>query len=116
VLVVDDHDEIRTHIAEFIEREGGFNVVGQGINGAEAVKLAGELHPDVIFMDLSMPVMSGVEAIARIKEHFPDIRIVVVTIHQGTMYRTIADHLRVDGYVCKNSLVADMRTTLRHLR
>jgi len=116
VLVVDDHDQTRSQIIDYIENEPGYAVVGEGINGEQALRLAESLRPDVIFMDLSMPVMSGIEAVHRIKEKLPGIKIIVVTIHEGQMYRTMAEHLHVDGYVCKNSFIVDLRAILRKLR
>jgi DNA-binding NarL/FixJ family response regulator len=116
VLVVDDHDQTRSQIIDYIENEPGYAVVGEAINGEQALRLAESLRPNVIFMDLSMPVMSGIEAVHRIKEKMPAVKIIVVTIHEGQLYRKMAEHLRVDGYVCKNSFIVDLRTILRQLR
>jgi DNA-binding NarL/FixJ family response regulator len=116
VLVVDDHDQTRSQIIDYIENEPGYAVVGEAINGEQAVRLADSLRPDVIFMDLSMPVMGGIEAVHRIKEKMPSVKIIVVTIHEGQLYRKMAEHLHVDGYVCKNSFIVDLRAILRQLR
>ena len=116
VLVVDDHDQIRSLIVDYVDSESGYTVVGEAVNGEEAIRMAAELQPDLIFMDISMPVMSGVEAIQVIKERHPSIRIIIVTIHEGQMYHTIADRLHVDGYISKNSFVADLRAVLRKLK
>ena len=116
VLVVDDHNEVRSYIVEYIRSEPGYAVVGEASSGQEAVALAASLRPDVIFMDISMPVMSGIEAVRRIREHFPVVKIVFVTIHDGELFRTIAEFMHVDGYVCKNSLISDLRAVLHRLK
>ena len=116
VLVVDDHDQTRSQIIDYIENEPGYAVIGEAINGEQAVRMADSLHPDIIFMDLSMPVMGGIEAVHRIREKSPAVKIIVVTIHEGQLYRKMADHIHVDGYVCKNSFIVDLRSVLRQLR
>lgn len=116
VIVVDDHDEIRTQIAEYIRNEKGFEVVGEAANGEEAVRLVALLQPDVVFMDMRMPVMGGVEAVRRIKVDHPHVRVVFVTIHDTDLYRSLAEVIHVEGFVCKNSLIPDLRAALNRLR
>lgn len=116
VLVVDDHDEIRAQIAEYIRNENGFEVVGEAANGEEAVRFVELLEPDVVFMDMRMPVMGGVEAVRRIKTEHPRVRVVFVTIHDTELYRSLAEIIHVEGFVCKNSLIPDLRAALNRLR
>jgi two-component system nitrate/nitrite response regulator NarL len=115
-LVVDDHDQMRSLIVNYLEGEDGYTVVGQATNGEEAVRMAEMLEPDVIFMDLSMPVMNGLEALQTIKMHRPAIKIIVVTIHDGRIFRAVADRVKADGYISKNSFISDLRTVLRQIR
>lgn len=113
---MDDHDEIRSQIAGYIASEPGYLVIGEASNGEEAVRFAARLKPDVVFMDMSMPVMSGVEAVRRIRDLQPDVTVVFVTIHDSELYRTMARFVHADGYVCKNSLIPDLRTALNRIR
>jgi len=79
VLIADDHPIVREGLRTLIASEAGIEIVGEAVNGAEAVTLARALRPDVILMDLIMPVMDGLEAIGEIKKQNPDVSILVLT-------------------------------------
>ncbi len=79
VLIADDHPLVRDGMRTLLSTQSDLELVGEAENGAEAVKLARELQPDIILLDLVMPRMDGLEALARIKEDNPDARILVVT-------------------------------------
>jgi len=79
LLIADDHLIVRQGLRLILETEDGFELVGEALDGAEAVKLAGELHPDVILMDLRMPGMHGLTAIEQLAEKQPEIAIVILT-------------------------------------
>jgi DNA-binding NarL/FixJ family response regulator len=84
VLIVDDHDMVRVGLATFFETCDDLKVVGEATNGQEAVQLCEELQPDVILMDVSMPIMDGVAATRIIAERFPHIAIVILTNSTGS--------------------------------
>ena len=79
LLIADDHLIVRQGLRLILDTEDGFELVGEASDGAEAVKLAGELHPDVILMDLRMPHMDGIIAIELLAEKQPEIAIVILT-------------------------------------
>ena len=79
LLIADDHLIVRQGLRLILETEDGFELVGEASDGAEAVRLAGETHPDVILMDLRMPGMDGLTAIEHIAESQPEIAIVILT-------------------------------------
>ena len=81
ILIADDHLVVREGLQLILSSQPDFNLVGDAADGAAAVRLAGELQPDVILMDLRMPGMDGLEAIGHIRRQWPDIAIVILTTY-----------------------------------
>ena len=79
VLVVDDHAMVRAGLQQLLASASDIDVVGLAVNGAEAVGLAAQVHPDVVLMDLQMPVMDGVAATAALREAHPEMSVVILT-------------------------------------
>jgi len=79
VLITDDHKVVRRGLRGFLELDPGLEVVGEASNGEEAVKLAQRLEPDVVLMDLLMPVMDGIEATRKIRRELPQVEVVALT-------------------------------------
>lgn len=103
VLVVDDHAVVRDGLELLLERFGSVTCVGAAADGAEAVALAAELRPDVVLMDLSMPVMDGIEATRHIVEAAPDIAVVVLTTFADDRHVMAAIDAGAVGYLLKDS-------------
>jgi len=102
ILLVDDRSLFRQAIASLIEMQDDMVVAGQAGNGLEAVEQAHALGPDLIVMDIEMPVMNGVEATRLIKEQLPGIKIVVLTVSEDDDYLFDAIRFGADGYLLKN--------------
>jgi len=85
VLVVDDEPDVRMFVRMALESDADFLVCGEATNGAEAVKLVSDLNPDVVLLDIRMPVMDGVEAARQIKSICPGTRIVVLSAHPSAV-------------------------------
>lgn len=94
VLLVDDHKIVRQGIRALLAEEADIEVVGEAGNGREAVDLANQLVPDVIVMDMAMPVMAGDEATRQIKLHLPETRVVALSMFDDTR---VADRMRRAG-------------------
>ncbi|MFG3602476.1 response regulator [Micromonospora chersina] len=103
VLLVDDHQLVRAGLAGLVDAAQDLEVCGQAANGEEAVRLAAETCPDVVLMDLSMPVLDGVEATRRVLTAVPTARVVVLTSFADTA--RVQDALRAGaiGYLLKDS-------------
>jgi DNA-binding NarL/FixJ family response regulator len=85
--VVDDHDLVRNGVKSLLARQGTLEVVGEGRNGREAVELVRQLRPDVVVMDIRMPVMDGVEATRQIHAEWPEVVIVGVSAFGDESFR-----------------------------
>jgi two-component system nitrate/nitrite response regulator NarL len=112
VLLVDDHALFRSGLSALIAEEG-FDVVGEASNGADGVRLARELVPDVVIMDLNMPGMSGVEATAATAAQAPASRVVVLTVSGDETNVTDAVLAGACGYLLKDASVEDILAALR---
>lgn len=101
VLIADDHPMVRQGIRTFLERQPDVDVVGEAANGQEAVRRAGELAPDVVLMDLRMPVLDGIAATREIKTRQPAVAIVVLTSFADDAQITDALQAGASGYLLK---------------
>lgn len=86
VLLVDDHPLVLEGINACLSNVAGIEVVGQANNGLEALELAEALTPDVVLMDVTMPVMNGLEATRELKRRFPDYRVLILSMHENREY------------------------------
>ena len=103
VLIVDDHPVVRTGIRGMLDGHPNFEVVGEAVNGEEAVDLAGRLNPDVVLMDLRMPGTDGVAATARIRKENPGARVLVLTTSDSGADILRAVEAGATGYVLKDA-------------
>jgi DNA-binding NarL/FixJ family response regulator len=113
ILIVDDHTIMRDGLQSLIASEPGFEVVGTAADGKTAIRLASELKPDIVMMDLSMPGTSGIDAIAHIKRKHPKIRIVALTFHKEDRYIHSTLEAGADAYVLKDDSRSELFTALR---
>lgn len=113
ILIADDHNVVRHGLKLMLERKPGIKVIGEAKNGAEVISLAGSLTPDVILMDLEMPLVSGLQAISTIHAEHPDIRILVLT--SFTDSEKIASAIRngAAGYMIKDTFPAELVAAIR---
>lgn len=102
ILLVDDHKLFRKGLRRILELEPDFRIVGEAGNSVEAMSALGEVNPNVILMDINMPGGSGIEATRRIKTRYPEINILVLTIHDDTEYLFEVVRAGAAGYLLKD--------------
>jgi DNA-binding NarL/FixJ family response regulator len=113
VLIADDHTMVRESLVSVLQADGDVQVVAQASDGFDAVEKAVELRPDVVIVDLSMPRLSGIEVIRRLREAVPATRVLVLTMHQEDEYILQAVRAGASGYLVKDSGAAELLTAVR---
>lgn len=103
VLLVDDHDVIRFGLRSFLDTQDGVEVVGEASNGEEAIERAQKLTPDVILMDITMPVMDGMTATHHLKQTCPECRVLALTVHEDKEYFIQMLGAGASGYITKQA-------------
>jgi two-component system, response regulator PdtaR len=111
VLVADDHRQFREALVALLELEG-FEVVGQAADGADAVALAKQLRPDVVVIDLKMPVLNGLDAARLVRDALPSTPVVVLTAFTGDELERAAGAAGATAYVAKDANLEELRAAL----
>ncbi len=113
ILLVDDTALFRTAIAELVDGQDGLEVVGEAENGLEAVEKARALKPDVVVMDIEMPVMDGVQATRLIREQAPNVKVVMLTVSESDEHLLDAIRYGAQGYLLKDLRPAELYPLVR---
>ena len=113
VLIADDHELIRQALRTVIDNEIDMEVIGEAVDGDQAVDLVIKLKPDAVVMDIEMPKVSGVEATRQIKEHVPDAIILVLTVHDSNEYILRILEAGASGYIIKSIISKDIPNAIR---
>lgn len=113
VLIADDHTIVRSGVRLLLAAEPDIEVVGEALNGREAVTQAESLQPDVILMDITMPEMDGLEATRQIKSRYPDIHVLVLTMHRSDEYFFEMLQAGASGYVLKGAETSELINAVR---
>jgi two-component system, NarL family, response regulator NreC len=113
VLLAEDHETVREGLKLIINAQSDMEVVGEAADGAAAIRLAKELNPDVIIMDISMPGINGVKATKKVKEVCPQVTVVVFTRHHDESYLQALLQAGASGYVLKQSPTIELLQAIR---
>ena len=113
VLLVDDHDVVRTGLRSYLETQPGVQVVGEARDGEEAIRFANELRPQIILMDISMPHMDGLEATRRIKASYPEALILTLTVHEDKQYFMEMLGAGAAGYMTKQAAADELVAAIK---
>jgi DNA-binding NarL/FixJ family response regulator len=113
VLLVDDHAIVREGLRMVLDAQPGFTVVGEAEDGHQALDLVEKLHPDVVVMDIAMPNLNGAEATRQIKRRFPDVKVVILTMHEDERYLVRIVKAGAIGCVLKRSAATDLVTAVK---
>ena len=113
IVLADDHAILREGIRALLEDQSDMTVIGEAADGRKAVELARDLSPDIIVMDIGMPLLNGLEATRQIKHSFPQVAVLVLTMHDNEEYVSQILAAGASGYVLKRAASSELVTAIR---
>ena len=112
ILIVDDYEPWRSTLRPMLKNNFGVQVIAEAGNGCEAIEKAAQLHPDVVLLDIAMPLLNGLEAAPTIRRASPDSKIIFLTEEQDPDIKTAALATGARGYVLKSNATAELATAI----
>jgi two-component system, NarL family, response regulator NreC len=116
VVLADDHSVVRQGLRAWLERSGYVQVVGEAADGREAVAIVEQLQPDVVVMDIAMPMLNGIDATAQIMRRNPDTKVIILSMHADESYILRALSAGAKGYLLKESTESDVLPAVQSVR
>jgi DNA-binding NarL/FixJ family response regulator len=113
ILIADDHKLMREGLQELIKRQGGMTVVGEAENGIAAVRMARDLRPDLVLMDIGMPDLNGIEATRQIRRETPEVKVIALSMHADRRFVRQMLGAGAAGYVLKGSAFEELTAAIR---
>jgi DNA-binding NarL/FixJ family response regulator len=112
ILIVDDNANIRRLLRSFVETNTGFEICGEAENSADGIEKAKELQPDLILLDLTLPGMSGTDAVPILKRLLPHVKIILFTMHADGVNQTLASIFNIDVAMAKSDSILTLKDHL----
>jgi DNA-binding NarL/FixJ family response regulator len=116
ILLADDHGVVRKGLRFLLERQPGFEVVGEAGDGREAVRVAETENPDIVIMDIAMPLLNGIDATAQILKRNPKAGVIILSMHSDEDYLLSALNAGAKGYLLKDSAEVDLVRAIHSVR
>lgn len=113
ILIVEDHTLLRAGLRALLSQDPDIEIVGESDNGRDAMRSIGTLSPHLVLMDLTMPGTNGIEAIAEIKRRYPEVKVLVLTIHKTEEYIHESLKAGANGYILKDATQDELRIAIR---
>jgi len=108
IFLADDHTIVRQGLSTMLELEPGFKVIGEASNGLESVNMVERLRPDIVIMDIAMPILNGIDATRRIKQVCPETKVIILSMHSHDRFINELFRIGASGYLLKNSTGPDV--------
>jgi DNA-binding NarL/FixJ family response regulator len=116
ILLADDHGVVRKGVRFLLERQQGMEVVGEASDGREAIRLAESVSPDIVIMDIAMPLLNGIEATAQMVKRDPKIGVIILSMYADEDYLLSALNAGAKGYLLKDSAEVDLVRAIQAVR
>ena len=112
IIIADDHSMVREGLKQLLELEGDIKVIGEASDGEDCLKLLQRVVPQILFLDIDMPKINGLEVLKKIKEKKIDLKVIILTVHNEIEYLLKAVEIGIDGYILKDSDSAQLREAI----
>lgn len=112
VMLADDHSLIREGIKQLLEFDGSVEVIAQAADGMECINVLDNHYPDILLLDINMPNMSGMDVLSELKKKRPELKILILTVHNEVEYLVKAVDMGADGYILKDSGSAELKDAI----
>ncbi len=116
IVIADDHVLIRQGIKSIIRQDDSLKIIGEAVDGKDLLMLLRKSHPDMIILDISMPNLNGLEALGRIRDIYPDIRVLILTMHGNSQYFFHAISAGAHGYLMKDDSDTELLNAIRTVK
>jgi two-component system response regulator NreC len=116
ILIADDHAIVRTGLRALLRSEAGLQLVGEATGGYEAIELVGKTRPDILILDLSMPDLDGIAVTRQLKPEYPDLLILILTVHEDEAMLREAIRAGASGYIVKHAAEAELIAAIETIR
>ncbi len=116
VILAEDHTIVRQGLRSLLEQSDDIEVIAEAEDGREAVNKTEQLKPDIVLMDISMPILNGIEATRQIKKKFPDIKVLILTMHTTEEYISQILHAGASGYLVKKSAHHELLSAIKAIQ
>lgn len=116
ILIADDHGVLRAGLRALLDSEPDLEVVGEAVDGDETLRLADDLQPDVVLLDISMPGPGGIEVTRHLEEMLPDARVLILTVHEDESLLREAMRAGAAGYIVKRAVESELINAIRAVR
>jgi two-component system invasion response regulator UvrY len=113
IILVDDHEIVRTGLKMVINKMSGIHIIAEGENGQQAIDLVRTHKPDVVLMDVNMPIISGVEATRRISQHMPSTKVIILTVHAENPFPAQLLEAGALGYLTKGCAAEELEKAIK---
>ena len=115
IVIVDDHAMVRRGIGDILDHDDGIEVVGEAADGMEALKMVGQLKPDVVILDIRLPSVSGIEVTRQLKQRFPSVRVLCISSYDDEGNLAQALQAGADGFALKTILAQELQSAVKEI-
>ena len=113
VLIADDHDIVRAGVKSLLDRHDDIDIAGEAADGRQVVRMAAELNPSIVVMDIAMPQLNGIDATAQILRQDPDIKVIILSMYADEEFLVRALSAGIKGYLLKDAVQEDLLRAVR---